>query len=101
MTHTNNAELIEKLNISFQTAMASGVFTGDEKSIKKAIEALEIPDPEARVKAQLRINAEKALSLKAAAEFKKTGTFVPPSDDEIEAYIADGLEKFRKKQARL
>jgi hypothetical protein len=53
---------VQDLRTAFALALATPDFTGDKKRVEKAIKALTLPDPETRVKAQLRSNAEKTLN---------------------------------------
>jgi len=91
---------VQELIAAFNDAIANSDFTDDLKKLDKAIDALKLPDPEERVKAQLRINAKKKLSLQAANEYQKTGVFIPPAPEKIEQHIKEGLEKWRAKQAK-
>lgn len=84
----------------FAAAIANPAFIGDYKKVEKAIQALTLPSPEDRVRAQLRSHAEKSLRAKAALEAERTGNYVAPTQDDYDAYVENGLITWRDKQPK-
>jgi hypothetical protein len=94
-------EHIQNLRKAIALALASKDFTGDIKRVNKAIDALTLPDPETRVKAQLRSNTEKTLYAAAAKRATNSGNpFVPPTQADIDAQVDRGVQAWRDKNGR-
>jgi hypothetical protein len=91
-------QYVTDLKAAFALAIASPKFTEDKKKVEAAIKALAVPNAEARVIAQLKTHAEKKLFADAGLAAVKTGNFVAPTQEEIEAHVAIGLAAWRKKQ---
>jgi len=91
---------ILNLKSAFASAIVNPAFTGDFKKVEKAIQALTLPSPEDRVRAQLRTNAEKSLRAKAALEAERTGTYVAPTQEDFDAYVEQGVAVWREKQRK-
>jgi hypothetical protein len=91
---------IQDLRTAFNLALATPDFTGDIKRVNKAIDALTLPNPETRVRAQLRSNAEKTLYAAAAKRASTGNPFVPPTQPEIDAQVERGVQAWRDKQGR-
>ena len=92
---------IADLRKVYALAIANADFTGDKKRVEKAIAALTLPDPETRVRAQLRANAEKTLFADAAKKAAKNGNnFIPPTQEEIDLHVERGVLAWRDKQGR-
>lgn len=93
--------LLAELERVYQAALADTEFTTDTKKIDKAIKALQYNKAEDRVRKQLEINAYKKLSADA---FKKArdsgGEVVPPSEEDVQKHIDEGLTKWREKQGK-
>ena len=84
------------LRTAYALALATPDFTGDKKRVEKAIAALTLPDPETRVRAQLRSNAEKTLFAAAAKKATIPGnTFVPPTQEAIDKKVEEGVQEWR------
>jgi hypothetical protein len=95
---TNHPEHILTLTSAFKTAIVNPKWVKDQKKAEKAMIAFALPDPEARVRAQLETNALKTLRAKAAKRAEETGTYTAPTQSEIATYIEDGLKVWRDKQ---
>jgi hypothetical protein len=92
---------IQDLRTAFSLAIASAEFTDDSKKVKKAIEALKLPNPENRVRAQLRSNTEKTLYAAAAKRATNSGNpFVAPTQADIDAQVERGVQAWRDKNGR-
>jgi hypothetical protein len=92
---------IQDLRTAFSLAIASAEFTDDSKKVKKAIEALKLPNPETRVRAQLRSNTEKTLYAAAAKRATNSGNpFVAPTQADIDAQVERGVQAWRDKNGR-
>ena len=92
---------IADLRKVYALAIANADFTGDKKRVEKAIAALTLPDPETRVRAQLRSNAEKTLFAAAAKKATIPGnTFVPPTQEAIDKKVEEGVQEWRLKNGR-
>lgn len=91
---------IINLKMAYQSAISNPIFTGDYKKVEKAIQALTLPSPEDRVRAQLRSHAEKNLRAKAALEAERTGNYVAPTPADYDAYVEQGLISWREKQPK-
>lgn len=92
-------EYIINLKNVFKTAICNDDFVKDIKKVEKAISALTMVDPETRVRAQLDTNAYKSLRAKAAKRAEEPGgSYVAPTQAEIDAYVNAGLQVWREKQ---
>jgi hypothetical protein len=79
-------------------ALVNPDFFNDRKRVEKAIAALKMPDPVARVRAQLLVNAEKTLYAEAAKRAEKGEAFVLPTKAQIDSKVEEGLKVWRDKQ---
>ena len=87
------------LKDAFKAAVLNVEWVKDIKKVEKATAALTLPDPETRVRAQLETNALKTLRAKAAKRAEEPGgTYVAPTQSEIDRYIEDGLKVWRDRQ---
>jgi hypothetical protein len=87
------------LKDAFIAAVSNAEWVKDSRRAEKAMAAFALPDPEARVRAQLETNALKTLRAKAAKKAEEPGgAYVAPTPDEIDKYIEDGLKVWRDKQ---
>lgn len=89
---------VTDLKAAFALAIASTDFTDNKKKVEAAIKALAVPNAEARVIAQLKTHAEKKLFADAGLAAVKTGNFIAPTQEAIDAYVAVGLAAWRAKQ---
>lgn len=90
------AEKMGELKQAYEAAVVHKDFNTNLKKINKAIDALKLSNPEERVRKQLQINAEKKFSLEAQQEFNKTGNYTPPDPAKVDAYVEEGLKRWRQ-----
>jgi hypothetical protein len=79
-------------------ALASPLFTGDIKVVNKALEALQIPDPDARFRKQFHDVAKRNLLAKATED--ENGNIRKPSDVAINAEVDRLLTNLKAKKAK-
>ena len=90
-----------KFKLAVLAALDNTDFTGDIKKVEKATQAVTLPNPEDRVRAQLLSNAEKTLYAKAAKDAERGLPFVLPTKADINAHVEHGIKAYREKQATL
>jgi len=88
------------LKAAIAVALANPEFVKDIKRVEKVVDALKMPDEEARVRAQLKSHAEKKLRSDAAIEAERTGVYTAPTQAEINAQIEKGMKAWRAKHKK-
>jgi 3-deoxy-D-manno-octulosonic acid (KDO) 8-phosphate synthase len=88
--------IITALRQAFEVAIASDIFKDDKKAVQKAIDALEIPDPEARFRKLFLAIANRNLLAKAPKD--ENGNIRCPSDTAITAEVGRLLTNRRAKK---
>lgn len=92
-------QYVTDLKAAFELAIVSPDFIDNKKKVEAAIKALAVPNAEARVIAQLKTHAEKSLYAKAAMCALKNNTMVvAPTQEAINAKVAEGLAAWKAKQ---
>ncbi|MDD2271120.1 MAG: hypothetical protein PHP95_04185 [Desulfuromonadaceae bacterium] len=92
------AEIKAMVQHAVDAALASSAFTGDIKVVNKALEALAIPDPDARFRKQFSDVARRNLLAKAPED--ENGNIRKPSDAAINAEVDRLLTALKAKKAK-
>ena len=90
------AEVTAMVQQAVDAALASTDFTGDIKVVNKALEALQIPDPDARFRKQFSDVATRNLLAKAPKD--DNGKVAYPSDEAVKAEVDRLLANLKAKK---
>lgn len=91
---------VDEFMLAYEAAIKSSDFLDDRKKVEKATAAMKLPNPEERVRAQLRSHAERNLRARAAREAERTGNYVAPTEADFKAYVEQGVQVWREKQPK-
>lgn len=92
------AEVKAMVQQAVDAALASPLFTGNLNVVNKALEALQIPDPDARFRKQFSDVARRNLLAKATED--ENGNIRKPSDEAINAEVDRLLTNLKAKKAK-
>lgn len=94
----SDSPLMAKFKLTVLAALGNTDFTGDPKKVEKATQAVTLPNPEDRVRAQLQVHAKKTLYAKAAEDAERGLPFVLPTKADIDSYVEKGVQAWKAKQ---
>lgn len=94
----SDSPFIGKFKLAVLAALGNTDFTGDPKKVEKATQAVTLPNPEDRVRAQLQVHAKKTLYAKAAEDAERGLPFILPTKADIDSYVEKGVQAWKAKQ---